>query len=206
VILTHSDGDHINGLPAFPAGVKIIAQEGARKEMDAAVAKGGPAAPAKDYLPMKLIGTKEILKIEGETIELYHWVPAHTSGDLVVYLPKEKIVATGDLFSTQCPDGIIHTEKSGSTEGWLATAKGVDSLDANVFILGHGYIHDKAWIDARYKRLEAKRAKIATMVAQGKSLDEVRTSFGELPPGPAMPNRVFFPTFTEDAYAELTKK
>jgi len=31
VILTHSDGDHVNGLAAFPAGVKVIAQENNKK-------------------------------------------------------------------------------------------------------------------------------------------------------------------------------
>ncbi len=206
VILTHSDGDHSNGLAAFPAGVKVIAAEGAKKELEAAIAKGGPNAPTADHLPTQVITGKETLKLEGVTIELLHWVPSHTSGDLVIYLPKEKIVATGDLFSTQCPDGIIHTEKEGSTEGWLVSAKGVAALDADQFVLGHGYIHDRAWIQARYARLEAKRAKIKEMVAAGKSLDEVRASFGEQPPAPPVPNRVLFPTFTEIAYAELTKK
>ncbi len=206
VILTHSDGDHSNGLAAFPEGVKVIAAEGAKAEMEAAVAKGGPNAPSSDHLPSQVIATKETLKLEGETIELLHWVPAHTSGDLVVFLPKQRIVATGDLFSTHCPDGIIHTEKNGSTAGWLTSAKGVAALDADTFVLGHGYVHDRAWIEARYARLEAKRAKIKEMVAEGKSLDEVRAAFGEDPPAAPLPNRVFFPTFTELAYAELTAK
>ena len=34
VILTHSDGDHVNGLAGFPAGVTIIAHENCRKEME----------------------------------------------------------------------------------------------------------------------------------------------------------------------------
>src|SRR5580693_7477006 len=41
VILTHSDGDHVNGLAAFPAGVKVIAQENCKKEMETALAAGG---------------------------------------------------------------------------------------------------------------------------------------------------------------------
>src|SRR5947209_17278369 len=51
VILTHSDGDHVNGLAAFPAGVKVIAQENDKKEQDAALAKGGPGAPPADHQP-----------------------------------------------------------------------------------------------------------------------------------------------------------
>ena len=48
VILTHSDVDHIAGLAAFPAGVKVIAHEGNKKEQDAALAAGGRGAPARD--------------------------------------------------------------------------------------------------------------------------------------------------------------
>src|ERR1700722_19852336 len=93
VILTHSDGDHVNGLIAFPAGVKVIAHENDKKEQEVALAAGGPGAPPADHLPSQVITkSHENLKIEGENIEVYHWAPAHTSGDLVVYLPKEKIV------------------------------------------------------------------------------------------------------------------
>src|ERR1700734_3416574 len=86
VILTHSDGDHVNGLASFPAGVKVIAHENNKKEQEAALAAGGQGAPPADHLPTQVITkSKETLTIEGEKLELYHWAPAHTSGDLVIY-------------------------------------------------------------------------------------------------------------------------
>src|ERR1700688_3905293 len=45
VILTHSDADHVNGIAAFPTGLTIIAQENNKKEQEAALSAGGPAAP-----------------------------------------------------------------------------------------------------------------------------------------------------------------
>jgi cyclase len=36
VILTHSDGDHVNGVAAFPAGVTVVAHEGNKKEHEEA--------------------------------------------------------------------------------------------------------------------------------------------------------------------------
>src|ERR1700693_2126122 len=39
-IVTHSDGDHVNGLASFPAGITIIAHENNKKEQDAAIAAG----------------------------------------------------------------------------------------------------------------------------------------------------------------------
>ena len=126
VILTHSDGDHVNGLAAFPAGVKMIAQENNKKEQEAALAAGGRGAPPADHLPTQVVTKeKETLTIEGEKLELYHWAPAHTSGDLIIYLPTIKIVATGDIIATNNPYPRIHDEKNGSTEGWITTAKGI---------------------------------------------------------------------------------
>ena len=91
VILTHSDGDHVNGLASFPAGITIIAHENNKKEQEAALASGGRGAPPADHLPTQIVTkNKENLKIDGVKLELLHWAPAHTSGDLVVYLPERQ--------------------------------------------------------------------------------------------------------------------
>src|SRR5690349_14344250 len=119
VILTHSDGDHVNGLAAFPAGITIIAHEGNKKEQETALAAGGRGAPPAGHLPTRAITkNKENLKLDGVRVEVLHWAPAHTSGDLVVYLPSEQIVFTGDIVAAQFPDPLIHLEKNGTSEGW----------------------------------------------------------------------------------------
>src|SRR5580765_6057906 len=87
-IITHSDGDHVNGLVAYPAGTKIIAHENNKKEQETALAAGGRGAPPADKLPNQVVTkTKEALTIDGVKLELYHFAPAHTSGDLIVFLP-----------------------------------------------------------------------------------------------------------------------
>jgi cyclase len=209
VILTHSDGDHVNGLVSFPAGITIIAHENNKKEQEAALAAGGRGAPPKDHLPTQVVSkNKENLKIDGVKLEVLHWVPAHTSGDLVVYLPSEKIVFTGDIIATQRPDPLIHLEKNGSSEGWITTTKGIVALNADTFVPGHGDVQTKADIQKRLANTEAKRAKIKEMVAQGKSLDEIKAAVDPPPPASAPgggrgPN---FASFTEVVYKELTKK
>ena len=114
-------------------------------------------------------------------MEVLHWAPAHTSGDLVVYLPSEKIVFTGDIITTQ-PDALIHLEKNGSSEGWVTTAKGIAALNADQFVPGHGDVMTKADIQKKATDVAAKRAKIKDLVAQGKSLAEIRTAVGDPPP------------------------
>ena len=210
VILTHSDGDHVNGLASFPKGITIIAHENDKKEQEAALSAGGRGAPPADHLPTQVVAkNKENLKLDGVKVEVLHWAPAHTSGDLVVYLPDQKIVFTGDIIATQLPDPLIHLEKNGSSEGWITTAKGAAALNADQFVPGHGDVQTKAAIQKRVTDAEAKRAKIKDLIAQGKSLDEIKTAVGDAPPaqgrgggrgGPA------FASFTEVVYKELSKK
>lgn len=213
VILTHSDGDHVNGLASFPASVKVIAHENNKKEQDAALAAGGRGAPPADHLPSQLISKNtDSLTLEGVKFELHHWEPAHTSGDLIVYLPSEKIVFTGDIIAMQMADPLIHLEKNGSSEGWIATTKGIVSLNADQFVPGHGDLQTKEGIEKRLASAEAKRARIKELVAQGKSLDEVKAAVDPPPATPAAGAPAgggrgpSFATFTQVVYQELTKK
>ena len=112
VIVTHSDGDHVNGLAAFPAGLTIISQENCKKEMEASASSRNPAP--QDRLPTKTVANKENVTIDGVKLTLLHYAPAHTSGDLMVYLPEQKIVFTGDIIATNQPYTLIHSEKNGS--------------------------------------------------------------------------------------------
>jgi glyoxylase-like metal-dependent hydrolase (beta-lactamase superfamily II) len=219
VILTHSDGDHVNGLVAFPAGVKIIAHENDKKELEAALAAGGRGAPPPDRLPSQVVTKeKEAMTIDGVKLELYHWAPAHTSGDLVVYLPDQKIAATGDIIVTNRADDNpnIHQEKHGSTAGWLTNAKGIVGLNADTYVPGHGDLVTKADIQRKLTATTERRAKIAAMVKQGKSVDEIKAALPDAPAPGAPARGAGAPgggrggpppvTYVDIAYAELTKK
>jgi len=211
VILTHSDGDHVNGLASFPTGIKIIAHENNKKEQEAAMAAGGRGAPPAGHLPTQVVtNNKDDETLEGVKFEMLHWAPAHTSGDLIVYLPAEKVVFTGDIIATQLPDPLIHLEKNGSSAGWITTAKGIVALDADQFVPGHGNAQTKADVQKRLSDAEAKRAKIAKLVAEGKTLDEVKAA---VDPAPAAPpagggggRGGGFASYSQVVYTELTKK
>src|SRR5947207_12315332 len=173
VFLTHSDGDHVNGLVAYPANVKVIAHENNKKEQQAAIAAGGRGAPPPDRLPTQVTTKqKETMTIDGVKLELYHWAPAHTSGDLMVYLPAQKVVATGDIVVTNRADDNpnIHQEKNGSTAGWLTNVKGMIGLNADAYVTGHGDVVTKADLQRKYDATSAPRAKIAAMIKENKSL------------------------------------
>jgi cyclase len=203
VILTHSDGDHVNGLAAFPAGLTIIAQENCKKEMEASANSRNPAP--QDRLPTKTVANKENVTINGVKLTLLHYAPAHTSGDLMVYLPEQKIVFTGDIIATNQPYTLIHAEKNGSSEGWIQTVKGLVGLNADTYVPGHGDLQTKAEVQQRLAKVQARREEIKKLVAQGKPLDQVKQALGETDT-PAAPGAPQFPSYTTVVYNELTKK
>ena len=219
-IITHSDGDHVNGLVAFPAGTKIIAHENNKKEQETALAAGGRGAPPADKLPNQLVNkTKDVQTIDGVKIELYHFAPAHTSGDLVVYLPDQKVCSTGDIVVMNRADDNpnVHYEKNGSTEGWLESVKGMIALNADTYVTGHGDLATKADLQRKLNATTERRNKIAAMIKEGKTLDEIKAALPDAP-APGAPARGAAPaaggagrggpaplTFVETAYQELTK-
>jgi cyclase len=205
VILTHSDADHVNGLAAFPKGLTIIAHANNKMEQEQAIAAGGRGAPPKDYLPTKVVTKmRESDTIDGVSMTLIHIAPAHTSGDLAVYLPDQKMVFTGDLVATTLPDPLIHLQKHGTSQGWIDFVSALVKLDADTYVPGHGDPQTKAQVETRLKNAETKRAKIVSLVKQGKSLDEIENALGETAAPAAGAPR--FPSFTQTTYEELTKK
>ena len=225
-IITHSDGDHVNGLVAFPQGIKIITHENNKKEQEAALAAGGRGAPPRDRLPNQVTTkTKESMTIDGVKLELYHFAPAHTSGDLVVYLPAQKIVSTGDVVTMNRADDNpnIHFEKNGSTEGWLANLKGMIALNADTYVTGHGDLATRADLQRKLAATTQRRNKIAAMVKEGKTLEQIKVALPDAP-APGAPARGAAPaggapaagggggrggpaplTYVETAYQEITK-
>ena len=207
VILTHSDADHVNGLVAFPAGLTIVAHVNDLKEQQAALQAGGPRAPSADHLPNKIVtGNKEHLDIDGIQFELLHWAPAHTSGDLVVFLPAQKIVFTGDIVSTTFHGPLIHQEKNGASAGWITTTEGILALNADRFVPGHGDVQNKQQIEQRLQEAEAERTQIKQLAAKGESLQQIEAAVGDPPPGHNAGNGPAFPSYCEVVYREVTGK
>jgi cyclase len=201
IILTHSDGDHVNGFPAFPKGLKIIAQEKCLEELEAA-SKEQPFL--KDYLPTVTFDSALTLKAGTLTLDLRHYGPAHTSGDTVIDIPEASVAFVGDL-AFLGRDPLIHRRKNGSSVGLVKTLKAIlDYKPAiGVFISGHADPLGPADIEGLIRSVQEKQEKIKTLVSEGKTLDEVKKAFGlEDPPA----GQMRFPSLVEVIYLELTEK
>jgi glyoxylase-like metal-dependent hydrolase (beta-lactamase superfamily II) len=204
VIVSHADPDHVGGLPAFPHGIEIIAQENTRAQIIASaadVANGGPYAAiyqklVDGLLPTKALSGTEDLTIDGVRARLYYFGPVHSSGDLVLYLPAQKIVFGGDILLTSTGRfPVIHI--GGSSLGWITAVKTILALDADVYVPGHGAIESKAKLEARLHDVEQRREDVKRMVYAGKTLAEVEQALPETGASP------MFLNFTQTVYHEL---
>jgi cyclase len=92
----------------------------------------------------------------------------HTPGDTVVFLPKERIVCTGDLMESRpayMGDGIF--------DEWITTLDALKKLDFDTVLPGHGVpFHEKSLITAYQSYLKDLTAQVAKLRAQGMTADQ----------------------------------
>lgn len=92
----------------------------------------------------------------------------HTPGDTVVFLPKEKIVCTGDLMESRLAymgDGIF--------DEWVTTLESLKKLDFDTVLPGHGVpFHGKELITAYQSYLKDLTTQVAKLRAQGLTADQ----------------------------------
>ena len=84
----------------------------------------------------EVVGDTHELALGGTTVQLLHFGPAHTPGDMVVWLPRQKIVFAGDIVFTERLLGVLDI---GSSAGWVRAFDQMASLHPQIVIPGHGH-------------------------------------------------------------------
>jgi len=175
---THVHGDHTGGNENFAKmGATIFARDELRYRLahPSPGANGAPgvAAPA-DALPVVTYEGPVTIHMDGEDVHLIPIHRAHTDGDTLVYFPNNDILMTGDYFrSVQFPN--IDRVNGGSLDGMiegLGITIGLAGPKTKI-IPGHGATVDRAALIAHRDMILVVRDKVAAMVAQGKTVEEV---------------------------------
>lgn len=141
LINTHFHPDHTGGNTGLEGlGAKIIATDNARMRLSATQQTGLPVVTFDDHLNVYFAG---------KTLELYYLGRGHTDGDLVIYIPEEKVVLPGDLFAGWGPSiRLIDYSGGGSLSQWPAALEKVMALDFDTVIPGHSGVTDRAHMQA----------------------------------------------------------
>jgi glyoxylase-like metal-dependent hydrolase (beta-lactamase superfamily II) len=207
VIETHSDCDHVSGIVAFPKSVKIIGHiNNVTEQLKVArlatvEINGGYGVTPQDRLPNVVITKdKEAATINGVHLVFYHFAAAHTGGDMMIYLPDEKVMVAGDIFpfTSSTKTGLIFKfEKDASTTGWFDNAEGILKINADVYVTGHGNeLLTKADVKKAIADFRTQMDKVDALAASGKSLEETTKEMGD-PPFDPLGNQLLPTTMKE---------
>lgn len=170
VVNTHANGDHCygNGLVAGP-GVEIVASAAAASEMDEVPPRALAAMVARadrfpvetaEYIrrsfgafdfegidvapPTRTFSGTEQIEVGGRAIELIEVGPAHTVGDVIAWVPDERVVFTGDILFI----GGTPIMWSGPVARWIEACDRVVALGPSVIVPGHGPLTDATGVQA----------------------------------------------------------
>lgn len=160
VIVTHYHADHIYGLQSFVAnGARIIAHRAAQEYINSDTAQIRLQASRQTLAPWvdartRLIsadewidGPKELV-VGGVRFLLQPVGPSHTPEDLVVFLPKEKILFAGDLvFRGRIP--YVGQADSGH---WIKALQALLAFETDTIVPGHGPLSSQARHDMELTR------------------------------------------------------
>ena len=179
LINTHWHFDHTDGNEWLNAeGAAILAHENTHKHLLTAQRVEDwdfnfPSPPLA-AVPTEVFSSETTLKLNGSTLALKHYDPAHTDSDISVSFPDADILHVGDTYW----NGIypfIDYSTGGNIDGMIkATEANVAAVtDKTIVIPGHGNpVSNKAELSAYRDMLVAIRDNVAKLKQQGRSLDE----------------------------------
>jgi cyclase len=167
---THEHGDHTHGNSLLPDDAAIISHPNSRSGMESGSLIGtGPRAwdPVPDWggvtlrLPSITVDDRMNIYTGTRRVEILHpGYAAHTDGDLVAWLPDERILFTGDLVF----HGLTPLVYAGSVEGAGRSLDWLAGFGADQLVPGHGPVATGSTIDSvlddhrRYYRLVLEAA------------------------------------------------
>jgi cyclase len=181
VLDSHHHGDHAYGNAVFAkAGATIVAQancarwlreKGAKEFADAGKGPTGRKDVAESTLkvPSIVFDDKLVLDDGKQRAEFLFLGHAHTPGDAFLYLPKHKVLCTGDA----CVNGAYNYTGHGDTASWIRVMERAQQLDVKLICPGHGPLADKDVLDKQRRYFVELRQQVQKGIDAGKALDEI---------------------------------
>jgi glyoxylase-like metal-dependent hydrolase (beta-lactamase superfamily II) len=175
---THHHGDHAYGNQVYVEnGAVPVAYTGVVEEMKRyetgyydnkpgrweEAAKERADVRTSKLKPPSVLFSKDLFFDDGKhRVELMHLGVAHTHGDAVAWLPKEKILFTGDV----CVNGPYNFVGDGDVGQWVATLEAAKKLGAEIVCTGHGPRSVSTVLDDQQAFFRALRDQVGARMAE----------------------------------------
>jgi glyoxylase-like metal-dependent hydrolase (beta-lactamase superfamily II) len=185
---THHHGDHAYGNQVWlENGATPVAHAGVLAEMKKYetghfggppgrwedTAKGRKDVAASKLKPPTLLFNQDLIFDDGKhRVELRHFGVAHTRGDGFAWLPKERILFTGDA----CVNGPYNFMGDGDSGEWIKTLEAARQLQPKVICPGHGPMGGAEVLDHQIAFFVALRAEVKKLVEAGAKPGEVKAA------------------------------
>ncbi len=179
VLNTHFHGDHVGGNPIFGLEATIVAHTKVRERISTTQQRGDRTIPAmvEDGWPVITFDEEVSVHFNGEEIRLVHIPEGHTDTDSYIHFTGSDVVHMGDtFFNGRFP--FVDLGSGGTVAGLVRNIGHVLTVigpDTRV-IPGHGALGDRAALQAYHDMLVETTEAIREMMAEGKTLDEIKAA------------------------------
>lgn len=174
---THYHADHTYGNVVFAeAGATILSTEDcaeeSRRKGPRDVANQAKDSPEALVHPAVVFDRRMVIDDGSHRIELTRVGPAHTKGDAVAFLPKEKILFVGDL-AVNWTLGNNVSDIDADHTNWVRVLDQLSDWDASTVIPGHGVIGTKETLAGQAAYFREMLAQVETALREGKPADDL---------------------------------
>jgi phosphoglycerate dehydrogenase-like enzyme/glyoxylase-like metal-dependent hydrolase (beta-lactamase superfamily II) len=181
VLDTHHHGDHAFGNAVFSnAGGNIVAQAncfrllrdtGAEEFRQAGKGPGGrkDIAASSMKVPDVVFDDKLVLDDGSQRVEFLFLGHAHTPGDAFAYLPKYKLLCTGDA----CVNGAFNFMGHSDSASWIRVLERAQKLDVKWVLPGHGPVAGKDLLEKQKRYFVDLRKQVQEGIQADKSVADI---------------------------------
>ena len=168
--------------------------------------KTRPDVAASKLKPPTVLFPKEMIFDDGKRrVELLYLGVAHTHGDGFAWLPREKVLFTGDA----CVNGPYNYVGDGDVSQWIETLQAARKLGAKVVVPGHGPLGDGSLLDDQRQFFVELRQQVKLLWESHKSPGEAQAQVDRIKGTLLKNERIkryvgdFFAAQVEKVYVEL---
>jgi len=167
-------GDHTAGNSALPKDVRYVIHPNSLAQMrrDAANPNRSASAPPVMVPPAAMAGDSETIDVGGIEVRVLFLGRAHTGGDLMVHLPRQRLLFMSEAYLNR----VFPAMRSAYPSEWVRVIDRALALDVDLFVPGHGFIEEarvsrEELVEFR-KALQFVIAEVTALKARGLSVDD----------------------------------